>query len=396
MKIGKKQKTWIIWAGVVVVLVSVLALLMRPTAVSVVAAAVARGSLSVTVEEQGRTRARHRYTVASPITGRLMRTTIHVGQRVLQGDALVRIAPPPEDPRAEATARADLAAALAHHRETEAQLSEMRGSSDRARSEMVRRMELYNKQLISIESRDQYVQSFEAAKSRLASAQASMAAAQAQVDSARSRLLGTDGTQTDANTIVVRAPVSGQVLRIHEESERVIQAGTTLFELSADNSLELVIDVLTQDAFSIEPGDAIKVTGYGASDTLKGIVRYVEPQAFTKVSTLGVEEQRVNVIGELIDKPADLGADYRIDAAIVTWSSDDVLLIPTSALFRRDARWYSFVIVAGKAQLREVTIGQRNAQLAELLSGVAEGESVILYPSDLIVDGVVVDSGSSS
>ncbi len=378
-------------AGSIIVVLALIALMMRPSSVSVDAAMVQRGTLSIRVEEQGRTRARHRYTVSAPIGGQLLRPGVQVGQRVQEGDVLVRIAPPPEDPRTEATARADLAAAVARQSETEAMLEETRGNYRRTLSEAQRRSDLYDKALISIEERNQYAQNADSAKARLASAEASLAAARAQIQSARSQLLGMN--DIDEGMVDVQAPVSGQVLQIFEESARVIQAGSLLFELSAGNALELVIDVLTQDAVTIHPGDPIEIVGWGLNTSLHGEVRYIEPRAYTKVSTLGVEEQRVNVIGDLAEPPDSLGAEYRIDAAIVTWTGEGVLLIPTSAIFRRLGAWQTFVIDSGVARLQQLELGQRGTEFAEVLKGVQEDAQVILFPSDLIEDGVRVEAG---
>ncbi len=385
-----KPKNWLMLAGGIFVVLTLIGLMMRPSSVSVDTAMVQRGTLSIGVEEQGRTRARQRYTVAAPISGQLLRPDVQVGQQVQVGDVLVRIAPPPEDPRTEAVARAELAAAEARQRETEALLEESRGNYQRTLSEARRRSELYGKGLISIEERNQYAQNADAAKARLSSTEASLAAARAQVQSARSQLLGMN--DVDEGMVDVQAPVSGQVLQVFEESARVIQAGSPLFELSAGNTLELVIDVLTQDAVTIHPGDPIEIVGWGVNNTLHGKVRTIEPRAFTKVSTLGVEEQRVNVIGDLAEPSDSLGAEYRIDATIITWSEDDVLLIPTSAIFRRVGAWHTFVVDSGVALLQQLKLGKRGTEFAEVLEGVQEEAQVILFPSDLIEAGVRVEA----
>jgi len=387
----QKTKKWIaIGTGVILALL-IAVLLMRPASVSVETAVIQRGNLIIEVKEQGRTRARDRYTVAAPIGGQLMRPDVLVGQTVAKGDVLVRISPAPEDPRTEAAERADLVAAQAYQRETEAQLEEARGNYQRVLREANRRNELYGRQLVSIEERDRYAQSADAAKARLASVEASVAAATAQVESARSKLLGMNSGAGDEGTIDVKAPVSGQVLQIFEQSTRVIQAGTPLFELNAGNALELVIDVLTQDAVNIEPGDTIVIDEWGASQSLTGQVRYTEPQAFTKLSSLGVEEQRVNIIGDLTETPDTLGAEYRISASIITWQSDDVLLVPTAAIFRRNDQWQVYVVDQGKARLQTLELGQRGTDRAEVLNGLQEGAEVILYPSDLIEEGVSIE-----
>lgn len=383
-------RKWLLTGLALLVGVAATMLLMRPAAIEVDVAVVLRGTLVVTVEEQGKTRARERYTIAAPITGRLLRSDLTAGDKVTQGDIVASIAPPPEDPRGEGVARAGLLAAEAHLRQARALEEEARSGHERAVSELARRAELYNKNLIGVEMRDTYAQAAQAANARLTSAAAAVAAAQAQVRTARARLLGVDGAIDSDATIPVPAPVSGTVLQIYEESERVVAAGSPLIELSDSDALELIVDLLSEDAVQVRPQANMTITGWGGDTALKGIVRYVEPGAFTKISTLGVEEQRVNVIGDIIDPAPGLGAQYRIEAAIETWSGDDLLLIPGSAIFRRQSAWHTFVIEDGLARVRPITIGRRSSDYAQVLEGVEEGEKVILYPSDLIVDGVRV------
>jgi HlyD family secretion protein len=391
MPVNSKKKRGIVIALLVAAAGVILALALRPEKISVHTASVSRGTLSVTVQEQGRTRARDRYTVAAPITGRLLRSRLKEGDRLEQGETVAKMAPPPEDSRAEAVLQAAVVAAAARKAEMQARLEEIQSSYDRAQSEFARRQELYQKGLIGIEDRDLYAQTAEAARARLASAKASLAAARAELDSARARLLGASSGAGSEVLIAVTTPVRGTVLRIYEESERVVQAGSPLVELNAGDRLELVIDLLTTDAVKVQAGAPILITGWGGDSVLKGVVRYVEPGAFTKISTLGVEEQRVNVIGDLIDAAPNLGAGYRIEAAIVTWSADDVLRIPTSAIFRRQNGWHTFVIEDGRARLRALKLGRRGTDFAQVLEGVSEGDQVLEFPSDLIADGVHVE-----
>jgi HlyD family secretion protein len=175
-----------------------------------------------------------------------------------------------------------------------------------------------------------------------------------------------------------------------EESERVVPAGTPLLEVGNARGLEVVVDVLSEDAVRITPGDAVRIDGWGGDRTLQGQVRLVEPAAFTEVSALGVEEQRVNVIIDLADAPPSLGAGYRVEARVVTWAGTDVLSVPTSALFQREGQWQLFVVEDGRAALRAIEIGHRNADAAEVVSGLRQGETVIVFPSDRIEEGVKV------
>jgi HlyD family secretion protein len=386
-----KQRKWMI-AVAAVCAAGLLVLIFRPDPVRVEVGTVQRGPLVVSVEEQGRTRARDRYTVAAPITGRLLRTEVDEGRQVVRGDVLATMAPPPEDPRTEATIRAELTAAEARLREAQAALAEAKTDEAQARREAERRADLFAQGTISIETHEKYAQAAHSARARLDTARASLRAARAEVDRARSRLLGigADDVGVQDTMAPVRAPVSGTVLRVHEESERVVPAGTPLFERGKETGLELVIDLLTEEAVEVEAGDVIQITGWGGRNPLEGRVRYVEPQAFTEISALGVEEQRVNVIGDLIDPPASLGAGYRIEAAIVTWRGEDVLTVPTSAIFRQGGGWVTFVVEGTRARLRSIEIGRRGSERAEVLAGLEEADAVIVFPSDLVEEGVRV------
>ena len=379
-----------IWFGAAVVVAALAVVLWQPTEVVVSTALVAPADLQVTVQEQGRTRVRERYIVAAPVTGRLSRVALQAGDTVARGQVLARLAPPPDDPRVQATLRSALAVAEARASEVQAQLKEARSAVERTRREARRRAELHQQGLVSPEPRDLYAQTASAARAHRASLQASLTAADAAVDSARAQLLDVDNGSANGGFITLRAPDSGRVLAIHEESERVVTAGTPLLEIGATQALEVVVDVLTQDAVQIKAGNPMLITGWGGAGVLQATVRQIEAAAFTKVSALGVEEQRVNVIADLAQTPATLGAGYRIEAAIVTWQGKDVLTVPLSAVFRRDQRWHAFVVDGDTARLRPVQLGRQSATHAQVQDGLAPGERVIVYPSDLVADGVGV------
>lgn len=383
----KRSLTLLLLAAVAIALVG---WLMRPQSLRVDHVLIDRGLVEVTVDEQGKTRARYRYTVAAPVTGRLLRTQLDEGDSVNAGDALAQIAPAPEDARIETALRAQLAAAVAREDEAQAHVAEADSNLELATSEAQRRKDLYDKGMISVEVRDQYLRAADTARARHDSAAAALAAARADTASARARMMGTGAAAGSAGVTAVEAPVAGVVLRVLEESERVVAAGTPLFELSKGRELEIVIDFLTQDAVRVTAGDLIRISGWGGSENLQGTVRYVEPGAFTKISTLGVEEQRVNVLGDFIGSTSSLGAEFRIEAAIVIWSQPDALRIPTTAIFRRGDAWHAFVVEDGRARLRQVGIGQRGTDYAEVLTGVAIGDTVIQFPSDLVAEGVRV------
>ncbi len=388
---NQKNKRWITYIGVAILGVVVAALILQPKSIAVDIATIDRGILTVTIEEEGQTRARDRYTIAAPITGRLLRTEYKEGQTVQQGDVLTGIAPTPDDARTEAALRANVRAAQARLNEVRAILEEAEGNQKRAQAEFERRNDLYEKNIVSVESRDFYEQEALSSKARVASVKASVEAAEAALESASSQLIGINQSTVQSSYVVpVVSPASGTVIRVFQESERVVAAGSALFELSSGADLELVIDLLTQDAVQVKAGDPIIITGWGGDSILKGEVVYVEPGAFTKISTLGVEEQRVNVIGHLIENTSLLGTGYRIEAAIVVWEADDILRIPTSAVFRRHNAWQTFVVENNQAQLRKIDIGKRSIDFAQVLDGLVEGEEVVVFPSDLIEEGVRV------
>lgn len=385
-----KRKKWMIVGAVAVVALLGLWSVIGDSGVPVDVVVVRRGSMSVSVVEEGRTRVREAFIVAAPVTGRLSRTDVEEGDRVEPGQTLATLAPPPQDPRVQAAARADVAAAEARLRQATAGAVEAEGQYGQAAREVERRRPLFDQGALSVETMERFEQAADAALARLRSAEAAVRSAQADLDASRARMLGADPDGGGGSTVQVRAPAAGTVLRVLQESERVVQAGTPLFELGDAEGLEVVIDVLTADAVAVRPGQPVRVDDWGGDVVLNGTVRYVEPQAFTEVSALGVEEQRVNVIADLDRTPPGLGAGYRVEAGIVTWRGTDVLSVPTSALFRRGGAWHLFVVEGGRARLRPVEMGHRGGERAEVRSGLVEGEAVVLFPSDLVGEGVEV------
>lgn len=269
-------------------------------------------------------------------------------------------------------------------------MSDAEAALERARRESERRERLFEQRLIGEEERETYRQALVAAEARLLNTRASLNAARADVDTARALLLGIDEAANGRSIVQVYAPVNGTVHRVHERSERVLQAGAPLLDLSDGDAMELVVDLLTQDAVQVSPGDALRITGWGGERTLNGRVSYVEPEAFTKISALGVEEQRVNVIGEFLDEQLPLGAGYRVEVAIVTNEVEDVLAVPNNTLFRRNNNWHVFVVYNGQARLQQVQTGERSREYTGIRSGLQENDQVILFPSDRINDGTRV------
>jgi HlyD family secretion protein len=270
-------------------------------------------------------------------------------------------------------------------------VAEARARAEQAKRELERTAALAESSTVSRTILEQHQLELATAEQQVASAQATRRAAEAELAAARAALSGANPDEDgDSEPAVVNAPDAGRVLRVVEKNERIVQAGAPLIEIGNVDALEVVVDVLSEDAVRISEGDTALIQDWGGEGSLDGEVRMIEPDAFTEVSALGVKEQRVNVIVALNDAPAGLGSGYGVTARIVVWSEDNVLTVPTSALFRRSGAWQVFAISDGVAELREVGIGHRSVEKAEVLSGLSEGESVILFPSDQIEDGVAV------
>ena len=387
---------WLIVIGIAAVLT---ALWLRPKPTRVDTAKVVRGSLQVTVDGEGRTRVRDRYVVASTVAGRLRRIGFRRGDSVQQGQLIAQIESlplSPLDPRQRAEAKARVNAAEDAKRESDALVQRAKASYEQARREFERSERLVNAGVISREeleraqtAMDVTVREYDAAKSKSETAGH-------EVEVARSALLALDKSQRQAATTVqIYAPVSGRVLRVIEESERVISAGTPLVELSNPSRLEVVIELLSTDAVKVKPGALVLIERWGGDTILQARVRLVEPSAFTKVSALGVEEQRVNVIADFTEPAETLGDAYRVEGRIVIWEDENVLKIPSSALFRSGEAWAVFVVEGGKAYRRQVELGQRTPFDAEILGGLEEGVPVIVHPSNEITEAMSVTTQSN-
>ncbi len=383
-----KRTRWIVAGGSLVVVGALGFGLTRSDAVEIEVGVVTRGALSVTVSDEGRTRARDRYTVAAPVTGRLSRVRVDEGDVVEVGDLLATLAPPPQDSRVLGSLRAELSSAQARAVAAAADVHTARTGEAQARREVERRRPLLELGAISREAMERHEQAAREAEARLEAAEAGLQAAEAGVAQVRSRLLGVDADARGTEVVNVRAPVSGRVLGVLEASERVVGAGTPLVVIADVGGLEVVVDLPTEEAVRVEPGNPLQVTGWGGDEVLRGRVRRVEPAAFTEISALGVEEQRVDVVGDLDTVPHALGDGFRLQVAIVVWQGDDVLTVPGSALFQQAGGWRVFAIEDGRARLRIVRIGHRGTDRVEVLDGLAEGDRVVSYPSDLVGEGV--------
>jgi multidrug efflux pump subunit AcrA (membrane-fusion protein) len=298
------SRKWLIGIGILILIILIW-LVFRQTPVTVEIGVVKRGEMIVTIDGEGKTRVREKFTVTAPISGKMSRINLHQGDSIFKDFVITRIDPsPPERPLTP--------------------------------SQMENFPDIYG--------------------------------------------------------IKVYSPVNGTVLHVIEENERMIQAGTPILEIGNPENLEIVVDILSTEATQIKPGATMLIENWGSANTLSARVRTIEPQAFTKISALGVEEQRVNIIADLQDKIVKLGDNYRLDTRIIAWQSADVLKVNSSALFREGEKWKVFVNKGGTARLRDVEIRHQTASETEILSGLSEGETVILHPSNQIADGIRVQS----
>jgi len=363
---------------------------LRPKPAAVETARATRGALRVTIDEDGETRIHHRYVVGAPVAGRLERITLHPGDPVAAGGVVARLDPAPLDPRTREQAKARLAAAEASLREADALVRHARAELDQAQRTRRRMERLAAEKVIAADQ-------VEAARTAVLTAGSDVAAARFRaratgfdVENARAALLEAGGAEAD-RSVPIRSPIDGLVLRVCEECDKVVPAGTALLELGSPAELEVVVDVLSSDAVGIRPG-ALMLLDAGGGVRLNARVRLVEPAGFTKVSPLGVEEQRVNVIGDFTGPPKGLGDRFRVEAKIVLWDGEDVLKVPTGALFREGADWAVYTVEDGRARRRPVRVGHRNPDETEILSGLKEGETVIVHPSDAVLEGGRVES----
>ncbi len=371
-----------------------------PSAVEVDLARVERGDLSVTVDHEGKTRIRERYVVSSPLAGRLLRIELHSGDSLRARKTLLAAIEPSEpallDARALAEAEARVKGAEAARERAVPQLRSTQASYELAEINLGRIRKLYERGSATHQELDDAEHRLRVAHEDARAAQFAARIADFELELARAALVRTrpaSAGEPDAGRFEIRAPVDGRVLRVFQESELVVSAGTRLLEVGDSTDLEVEVDVLSEDAVKVRPGAEVILEHWGGDAPLRGRVRIVEPSAFTKTSALGVDEQRVNVLIDIIDPPArrpTLGDAFRVEARIVIWEGKDVRKIPAGALFRVAGGWAVFLFERGKARLRLLRIGHDNGLETEVLDGLREGDRVILHPSDRIKDGLSV------
>jgi len=368
-------------------------LMPRPVAVDTVR--IARGPLEVIVEEEATTRLKDRYVVSAPVAGTACRSPFDVGDAVAKGEVVAKIRPRPSeapDPRARASATAAVAAAEAALASARERAEAARAEADLAVSELARLEPLSERDLVARDAVDRARAEVRRTEAHERSAAQDVEVARHELEAARTRLTytGTDVAVADGDVVEVTAPVAGLVLDVAQSCEGVVTAGQPLIEIGDVRSLEVVAEVLSADAVRIEPGMPVRFERWGGGEPLEGIVTTVEPVGFTKVSALGVEEQRVVVVSDFVSPEPRwrrLGDGYRVEASFVLWQADDVLTVPTGALFRAGNEHAVFRVEDGRARVARIAIGRRGGMAAEVVDGLEAGDTIVIHPGDDVTDG---------
>jgi HlyD family secretion protein len=396
MKVKIRAGRLVLW-GSAAALLAAIAWSFRPQPVPVDLAIVTRGDVRVTVDEEGMTRVRERYVVSAPVAGRLQRVELEPGDRVEANKTILATflpaTPTPLDPRMRDETEARMKALQARRDQARVTLQRARDELAFAHTELVRQRQLAATSAITEQQLAAFEFDAQAKEAQLKAAELAVQAADYELEATRAYLQQVSGARAQSSgTLTLRSPTSGVVLRLSQESESQVPPGTPLIEVGNPNQLEIVSDLLSTDAVKVRPGMQVLIDGWGGDTTLCGRVRLVEPAGFTKISALGVEEQRVNVLIDFQAPPhrQKLGDGYRVDVSIVIVERKGVLKIPTSALFRVGNDWAVFAVRDGKAARSSVQIGERNALEAEAQSGLAAGDQLIVHPGETVQDGVAV------
>jgi len=406
------ERRTVAWALVIVAIIFGTVWALRPAPILVDIAAVDVGPMRFTVDEEGKTRVKEIYTVSTPIAGRFLRSALEAGDAV-EGERSVVAVIQPTDPslidvRTRKDLEAQVAAAQSAVRLAEAELEQARSELTFAERDLDRARRLAPTQAISARGLEKAEHDVAVRKSAVARAEAGVEFRNRELASAKARLIDPLGwpdnvepPETTASTgaavccVQVRAPASGRVLRMLVKSEQVVPAGTPLLEIGDPQDIEMVVELLSTDAVKIREGADATIEGWGGTVAIPAVVTRIEPGGFTKISALGIEEQRVRVILDFKGAPdawRTLGNDFRVYARITAWKSDRALRVPLSALFRQGDDWALFRFDDGRARLSVVEIGHRNREVGEVLSGLKAGDRVVLHPSDRVHDGVAIEN----
>jgi HlyD family secretion protein len=392
----RKPIPYVVAGGIIIVVVAGF----WPKPIRVEVGAVSRGSLIVSVYEEGKTRIRHRYVVSPPVAGFLRRVDLRPGAPIERGKTVLALVEPQMpgflDARTLAQAKATLKAAEATKMQRQSEVGRAEAALDLANKDLTRADALRRSGAIAAQEWDADQNRVQMLTRGLHAAEFALRVAEFEVSQAQAALMQAQRSDTEkSEPVQILAPVDGYVLNVFEESARVVTPGMPIMEVGDPQDLEAQIELLSSDAVGVGPGAEVSIEHWGGETPLRGRVSVVEPAAFTKISALGVEEQRVMVRVDFVDSPPpgrDLGDRYRVEARIVTWRGDNVLQVPSAALFRHGNDWMTFVVRQGKARVQRVEITHNNGVAAQLLSGLSEGDSVIIHPPNNVREGVAVSS----
>ena len=363
---------------------------------------VAKGAMEVTVDDEGKTRVRNVYTVSAPLAGAVMRVPGRVGDQVVANETIVAVMQPAlpgfHDARTHEELQAGLVAAEAGVTQAEHEVHRIETILESSRSDLQRAEALASTNTIATKTLEKAKADVDTNEAALEGAKALLEVRRSERGAAAARLpepsADVAGSNDSACCVQIRAPVTGRILKIGQESAAVVQAGTPLLDIGNPSDLEVVADLLSTDAVLIAADAPVRIDGWGGPQ-IRGRVARVDPAGFVKISALGIEEQRVRTTIDFVDPPeawAKLGHDYRVMVHIPIWSASAAITVPVAALFRRNENWTVFAVVNGRAHLTTVEVGQRNNRVAEVISGLSVGDRVVLHPSDRIQDGVSVSA----
>jgi HlyD family secretion protein len=367
---------------------------LRPEPFAVDVATVAEGNMRVTIRENGVTRVRDIYTVSAPIAGHLSRTVLEEGDEVVAGTTVVAAIHPLDPPLIDARTQAELSAARDAARSgvgiAQGELRRAQTALKLSEDQHARALRLFERGIVSESALQQASNDVDLLKAAVEAAGSTVAFRQAELASAEARLVQTqpsDPGEDASCCVTLLAPISGTVLSVEAKSEQAVAAGTLIAEIADTSQLEIVVDLLSADAVRLSPGTRAEIVEWGGPNLLTARVRKIDPAAFTKVSALGIEEQRVNVILDLDEVPATLGHGFRVVAELVIWECGSCLKVPISALFRAGEDWRVFRLVDGRLSQTQIRIGRMNDEVAEVIEGLAAGDVVVVHPYDTLEDG---------
>lgn len=400
---ARKRSRLFLTIGAVVLIGGALAAAFAPRPMMVDMGIVSRGPMTVTIDEEGRTRVRDAYVVSTPVAGRLQRVEVNPGDPVVRGETVVAHMRPTNpaalDIRTREQARAAVEAAEAALRVARADLNAAIANRDFADSDLTRNQRLSERGIIAEAVLDRARQESRVAQANIDTAEAAISMRLAEVANARAQLIGFDDPGQNSGTgggddIPIHAPATGRILRIMQQSETTLPSGAPIMEIgNVSSDLEVVVELLSTDAVQVQPGDRVIIDDWGGPQTLSGVVERVDPFGVSKFSALGVEEQRVTAVIRFSD-PAQahtgLGHGFRVEARIVVWEAADTLVVPASSLFRNAGDWAVFRVRDGTAHLLAVTPGRNNGIEAQVLDGLEKGDRVVLFPSSGLTDGAGV------